>query len=232
MDVCSGLLFWFSLALSLFGLGTFAIGLIVQFVYFSGADLIESNFLSTPSLLIFTGAIIFIVALLGCCGATKENYCMLMTFGILMLILFVIGLAGGIACYVKRGQLEDVLENKLNETMHLYPTDSTFQKSWDIMQHELQCCGDNGPSDWLTFGNKTIPISCCKEAPFDENTKQASCPETLAFTSGCFPLLLEGLQQQSVILGSVAIIVAALQMVVVIFACYLAGSVRRDYQTV
>lgn len=61
----------------------------------------------------------------------------LLQFGILMLVLFVIGLAGGIACYVKRGQLEDVLENKLNETMHLYSTDSTFQKSWDIMQHEV-----------------------------------------------------------------------------------------------
>lgn len=63
----------------IFGLGTFAIGVVVQIMYSSGADLIETNFLSAPSLLIFIGLIIVVVALFGCCGAAKENYCMIMS---------------------------------------------------------------------------------------------------------------------------------------------------------
>lgn len=54
-----------------------------------------------------------------------------------MLGLFIIGLAGAVACYVKRGQLEVIIEDKLNSTMQEYDTNAGIKKSWDYMQHEV-----------------------------------------------------------------------------------------------
>lgn len=54
-----------------------------------------------------------------------------------MLGLFIVGLAGAIACYVQRNQLEYFVEDKLNATMYEYNSNTVFQKSWDVMQHEV-----------------------------------------------------------------------------------------------
>jgi hypothetical protein len=45
-----------------------------------GSDaIVDINFFAAPSLLIFAGIVIFVVAFLGCFGAAKKNHFLLMT---------------------------------------------------------------------------------------------------------------------------------------------------------
>lgn len=57
-----------------------SIGLsILRGVYYEYHDFLADGFFFVSSLLIAVGSIIFIIALLGCCGAGRESYCMIVT---------------------------------------------------------------------------------------------------------------------------------------------------------
>lgn len=60
--------------------------------YFSYAD---NSFANVPVFLIVVGVIVFCVGFLGCCGAIKENYCMVTTFAVLLGIIFILEIVAG-----------------------------------------------------------------------------------------------------------------------------------------
>ena len=55
------------------------IGFSVISVHDEYKNFLDHNYISAPSLMISIGLIIFCIAFFGCCGAIKENYCMLVT---------------------------------------------------------------------------------------------------------------------------------------------------------
>lgn len=62
-------------------------------------DLTGENFyISGPIVLIIVGVIVFVVAFFGCCGAVKENHCMIVTvstLGIVFIINYVLRCPAG-----------------------------------------------------------------------------------------------------------------------------------------
>lgn len=60
--------------------------------YFSYAD---SSFANVAVFLIIVGVIVFVIGFLGCCGAIKENYCMVTTFSVLLGIIFILEIVAG-----------------------------------------------------------------------------------------------------------------------------------------
>lgn len=68
--------------LQLTGIIILAIGATVQGIYHGYSHFLTEQFFSVPSLLIAIGALIFFIAFFGCCGAFKENYCMIITVSI------------------------------------------------------------------------------------------------------------------------------------------------------
>ena len=60
--------------------------------YFSYAD---SKFASASVFIIVVGVIVFVIGFLGCCGAVKENYCMVTTFAVLLGIIFLLEIVAG-----------------------------------------------------------------------------------------------------------------------------------------
>jgi CD63 antigen len=61
------------------GIAILAVGAIIQNFYTNYSDFLLGNFFVGPVLLIVVGVIVFVVAFFGCCGAVKENHCMIMT---------------------------------------------------------------------------------------------------------------------------------------------------------
>lgn len=61
------------------GIAILAIGAIIQNFYSNYTDFLHGKFFVGPVLLIVVGVIVFVVAFFGCCGAVKENHCMIMT---------------------------------------------------------------------------------------------------------------------------------------------------------
>ena len=64
------------------GILLLSVGAVIQGLYASYSSLLDDGFFSVPALLIAVGAIVFIVSFFGCCGAVKENHCMILTVSI------------------------------------------------------------------------------------------------------------------------------------------------------
>ncbi|XP_035674839.1 leukocyte surface antigen CD53-like [Branchiostoma floridae] len=103
------LLFAFNLIFWLAGGGLIGVGIYVMVAY-GVSDVLSLLNLSTLLLhggaitLIVVGVITFIVGFLGCCGAIKENRCMLGTFFTLLLILLLAEIGVAIYAFVQRDQ--------------------------------------------------------------------------------------------------------------------------------
>ena len=67
------------LFLQLSGLAVIVVGAVIKLKYSAYIQVSSSGVITAPVFLIIIGAIIFIVGFLGCCGAWKENYCMVTT---------------------------------------------------------------------------------------------------------------------------------------------------------
>ncbi|XP_069702991.1 CD63 antigen-like [Periplaneta americana] len=220
------LLFVFNLVFAISGIAILAIGAIIQDFYVNYSDFIHGKFFIGPILLIVVGIIVFIVAFFGCCGAIKENHCMIMTFAALLLVIFGIELAGGITGYVLQDDVEEMLNKTVSGSMASYTTNNEVKKTWDIMQHDLHCCGANDPRDWVNvFHNDSLPETCCPHDP-------ACTILTNPYQQGCVSILRNEVQNYALLLGGVGIGVACIQLIGVIFACCLAKSIRKEYETV
>ncbi|KAJ6649572.1 CD63 antigen [Pseudolycoriella hygida] len=199
------LVFVFNLLFALTGLTILCVGAIIQSSYHHYSTFVGASFWSAPILMIVVGAVVFVIAFLGCCGALKENSCMVLTFCILLLVIFLCELGIGIAGYIKNAQIEDILETGFNKTMAEY---NNNKEAWRLVQTELHCCGINGPADYIqVYPNGTLPNSCCVK--FEQHSD--TCTQENAIKKGCLPILLEFFKSRALILGGVGIGIAVIQ---------------------
>lgn len=119
------------------GIIILSVGATVQGVYHGVQDFLSDNYFSIPKLLIAIGVIIFIVAFFGCCGAIKENYCMVITFAVLMITVFILELSAGISGYVLRNEAEQMLRGNLKHTMDDYNKVDYITRIWDEVQRDV-----------------------------------------------------------------------------------------------
>lgn len=234
------LLFWVS------GIGLIIVGAVAQGHYKPYLSFLNSGYVSAPVLFICVGAIITLIAFFGCCGAAKESYCMLMTFAVLLGVIFIVEMAGGIAGYVERGKVSEYLEDNMRDGLERYNA-TTDRAVWDGMQSELKCCGVDSYDDWLSNATTpaggligSVPLSCCKvkEAAFcDRNItnlglncadkdKTDHCP---VYSVGCLPLVQTKLENNILAIGGFGIGVAFIQILGIVASCFLAKRVRRGY---
>lgn len=68
---------------------------------------------------------------------TNSISCIYFQFSVLLLVIFTIEIATGIVGYIRRNEVETMLENKLNSTMSDYYTNGEIKDTWDIAQHEV-----------------------------------------------------------------------------------------------
>jgi len=187
--------------------------------------------------LIIVGFAIFILAFFGCCGAIKENSCMLTTFSSIILVILLIELIGAGLIFAFKSKLrataEDgikkVIETKYNATDPKLPVNVIL----DDIQTNLKCCGAINASDWKKnefFGkNNSYPHSCCEKA--NEGIVDY-CNEDQVYAKGCVDIMVNEIRGSFGFLGGIAIAVAVIQLLGVIFACSLSRSIKKEYEVV
>lgn len=223
------LIFCFNLIFALSGIAIITVGAIIQATYYNYADFVDNSYVTAPFVLIIVGVIVFVVAFFGCCGAYHENHCMIITFAVFLLVIFTLELATGIAGYVRHDEVEGMLQKKFNDTIWKYNTNMEIQKSWNTVQHDLKCCGINSSADWeRIFHNETLPYTCC-----DNIARSEYCTTSdNIYHDGCLPKLKEILENKAYVIGSVGVGIGLIQLIGVAFACTLARSIRKEYETV
>jgi len=208
-------------------------------------DLIQPSELAVPSkLFIVVGVVVFIIAFLGCCGAVRENHCMMMTYSVLIALILVLEVGASVASYYFSDELEDILAKDLVKAMDDYGHNTTqaetTRKTWDALQNGLKCCGAHDYKDWfnVNYDNGTevgIPTSCCID---DHPLCSAGITNTTTPEDAGKKLFIEGCVAKGVRdidikrIGTVGITLAALELLAVVCACLMAKSIRYSYEAV
>jgi len=227
------LLFIFNLLFVVTGIVLLIVGAVIGGLYKEYSFVLDDRFFSTPALLIAVGAIVFIVSFFGCCGAVRENHCMILTFSILLLLVFILELSGGIAGYVLRDRAHDFLRRELNDSMHSYNKTIESQEFWYTMQTSMECCGTNDYTDWKdVFNNNSLPLSCCPRSHVAVGDEICNTNTSDKYTKGCLEQFGTFVMNHAAVLGGAGVGIAFIQLLGVVLACLLARHIRTNYESV
>lgn len=175
---------------------------------------------ATTWLLVCTGCLSVLAALLGYTAIAYESRCLLAWYTILLVIIFMFESVIGLLAYVYQEQIDTELQDSLMDTfINTYSLDTENTQAVDKIQTKYSCCGSSGFSDWtgspwhLQHPGMAVPDSCCK-------TVNPGCgvrdhPSNIAYT-GCIHRFSTELSQHLLMVGSISLCLALLQVVGVI----------------
>ncbi|KAG0696565.1 Tetraspanin-1 [Chionoecetes opilio] len=197
--------------------------------------------------LMVVGAIVFILGLLGCCGACQESQCMLATFFALVLVLLMGQVAIGVWVRSNEERFSNIFTESLtNSIKRDYGKDTLKTEAFDKIQSNLDCCGSEGPTDWPdSFFNGagkegfiekgvvadkeySVPDSCCvaKGCNTVLDISLAPNPDVI-YTDGCSRKILNLVKTHSNEILYVLLAIILVQVLAMIVSMVLCCTVRR-----
>lgn len=100
--------------------------------------LLGSNlYVASAAILIATGVVVTIISFLGTLGAYREIKCMLLTFFVILLIIFIVMLVGGILGYIFRSEVDERMHTEMVNSVKSYKEDSKVTDAWDSVQRNV-----------------------------------------------------------------------------------------------
>ncbi|XP_071358337.1 tetraspanin-9 [Trachinotus anak] len=186
------LLFWIS--------GCIILGVSIYLKVNKDGNQITNESLPGIDLMIAIGVIIMVLGFLGCCGAIRENRCMLLLFFIFLLLIFILLLAAGILGAVGEQKVKDWVKERLEKFTPLSSQPQNVKDDLEKLQRELKCCGlVNGPSDW-----QAIPDSCrCNKTVSD-------CQSSAIYNEPCANKIITLMEKNMEVVLGIAFAIAIL----------------------
>jgi CD63 antigen len=231
------LLFVFNFLFLLAGLALIVIGAIVH------VQTSKSGFSDSASaagiFLIIIGCVVFVVSFFGCAGSINNNYCMVVTFGVLLLVILLAQIAAVITGFMMKDKLTAHLEEKMadSQTSYNYERDNVISKSWNETQEALKCCGTTGYASWnvssVLNATHSVPDSCCKNFT-DHCGDGKNSPQfaTELYETGCYTAVKKVLDMYLLAVAIAAAVVGLLEIIGISSAFCLANALRKDYRVV
>ncbi|XP_007467828.1 PREDICTED: CD63 antigen isoform X2 [Lipotes vexillifer] len=181
-----------------------------------------------PVVIIAVGAFLFLVAFVGCCGACKENYCLMITFAIFLSLIMLVEVAAAIAGYVFRDKVISEFNKDFRQQMQNYPQNNHTASILDSMQEDFKCCGAANYTDWeKILSMKRVPDSCCVNVTqgcgINFNVKDIH-------TEGCVERIGGWLRSKVLVVAAAALGIAFVEVLGIVFACCLVKSIRSGYE--
>ncbi|XP_023654830.1 uroplakin-1a [Paramormyrops kingsleyae] len=151
---------------------------------------------------IFTGFSFFCVAVFGIFAVIWKHRSLMMTYLALMLIIYIFECASVITAATHRDYLVGNSNLVKKQMLRYYADNSDDGKqitdTWNRVMQEVQCCGTDGPIDWITYTSTfkqnfpnvfPWPLNCCRRQNNYEIADQRSCKVGYVgsmFAKGCF----------------------------------------------
>ncbi|KAM9299695.1 uroplakin-1a [Gastrophryne carolinensis] len=151
---------------------------------------------------IFCGFSFFLLALYGIIAALKGSRTMFIVYLVLMMVVYIFECASCITSFTHRDYM--VNSNVITQQMLTYYGDESSPQGRDItffwkrIMLERQCCGVDGPSDWIKYTstfrnsyNETVapwPFWCCARDANFQIVNQIGCQVGLppyVYDQGC-----------------------------------------------
>lgn len=97
----------------------------------------------------------------------------LFQYGVCLFLVFILEASASIAAFVMQSQVREMLIRTMNDSLAQYETNDYIRTGVDFMQGGLECCGVDGPRDWIKYIEQTnattsngeekidVPSSCC-----------------------------------------------------------------------
>uniref|UniRef100_A0A3Q0S2X3 Tetraspanin n=1 Tax=Amphilophus citrinellus TaxID=61819 RepID=A0A3Q0S2X3_AMPCI len=226
------LLFIFNFIFWICGLALVVLGIVVQVSLHNTYKINDPSASGAPIILIGVGLVIFFISFFGCCGAFKENYCMVTTFAVLLSLIIIIEIAAAIVGYVFRNKLSTIVQDSVTDMMNNYnKSKSEFKEAVDKLQQSMKCCGANSSADWkgIIPDGKSVPDSCCVNVTKGCGTG-AMYDSAKVFQEGCTAAVEAALKTNILWVIVAAIVIAVLQLLGIVFACILMKGIRSGYE--
>ena len=158
IEVIQCLLCFFNLLFCLSGLALIVTGAVIKVKYGDYLIFVDNKYATAAVLLLAVGVIVFVISFFGCCGALRENYCMVTTFAVLLTMIFILEIAAAVLGFAFHKDAEEAVEKALDHGIKSYNNkEKATVKFYDWLQTEFRCCGNKGISDWPA---KFKPESC------------------------------------------------------------------------
>jgi len=207
-----------------------------------------SIYTSAAYILLVVSFLVVLISFFGCCGAWKENKCMLGTYFTLILAMFIVMVIGAVLGY--SGNLEETIEKPLKNALTLYKDDVTettdplfaYKSAWNEVQKELKCCGVDDVKDWAgdefqwSPSDANKPLGCCYEkqdgTSMDEE-QQNTCRRAVQdpdspdyYFRGCYSMMKEQIESNQNTVVGVAVGVVIVMFLNMLFSFAMCTMVR------
>lgn len=226
-----------TLSLSFWAFAAGAIFVAVELFQFMGpltGEIVDKVVLLAPgAIMVVLAVFLFVIGMIGLCGACQEGNCLKGTFCIILFVIIVIEVGGVVCGIVFKDEVKQGLETSLKTALQKYEDDTPTAEAFDTLQHTLECCGVNAYTDWattpwelthLTF----VPQSCCKKTV--KSCTGSLLDQTMGhiYTKGCSPKLNDDIQHYLVIIIAVAVAFGLIQIIGLGCTCSLLCSKKRE----
>ncbi|XP_074659744.1 CD9 antigen-like [Tubulanus polymorphus] len=159
--------------------------------------------------LIAVGCIIMVLGFLGCCGAIRESQCMLVSFFILLFIIFAVLLGAGIWAVVNKDSLKNQWGLFLQSLVDKYKKnqDPAANSVLYEIQEKFECCGVDSI---VSYGITPPPPPCISTKVF----------------SGCKDGAFTFINEKIVVIAAVGIGIGIVMIFGMIFSMMLCCAIR------
>jgi len=239
------LLFIFNILFWVLGIVVLGVGIKSRVDGGSWEGLVKDNVvLNAANLMIASGVIVSIIGFVGCCGAYKKSPCMLVSYAILIFLIFVLEIAAGAYAYTKKTTVQNDLEKNINVGIKnsyggTTDADKMLTKAVDWFQKNIECCGVTSYADWKTsswYKNATkkkdekreVPHSCCINTGINCNSGSGESLKKKIFSDGCVEAGKKYVKSNLWKIGGVTVGIAIVQLFGIIFACCLCRAIKDE----
>uniref|UniRef100_A0A671S3F4 Tetraspanin n=1 Tax=Sinocyclocheilus anshuiensis TaxID=1608454 RepID=A0A671S3F4_9TELE len=168
--------------------------------------------------ILIMGGMLFLLGFLGCCGAIRENKCLLLFFFMLILIIFLAELAVAILAFIFREHrlLHQGAENTLPSTI-------TYCTKYKTMMFD--CCGVNSAEDFDDQSlfrrlnpSRLVPEVCCQRNHLMMSKEECLKGIMPIRNKGCYSAVVDYFETYIYMAGALAIVVLTIELFAMVFA--------------